>query len=220
MRKIGFGVIGLSILLTLSGCLGSASTEEKIYDVLEETVTLEKPFVDQQQDIASIEKREKEIFDEIISLTSDEMDEIKALAEEAIEGIEKREGFIATEKESMDESKKEFEKVSPLLEDVEDEKAKKEAKEVVKVMNDRYDGFEVLHTTYKETLGLEKELYTFLESEEAEMSDVTDTLIELNDNYEKVMEFNKTFNEYTSIYNEQKEAFYKATELNITFEEN
>ncbi len=220
MRKIVFLMIGFGILLAVSGCFGKTSTEEKIFDVLEETVTLEEPFVEQQEDITSLEKREKEIFDEITSLPSDEMDEIQALAQEAIEGIEKREDYIKTEKESMDASKEEFDKVPTLVEDVEDEKVKEEAENVVEAMNNRYEKFEMLHTTYKETLELEKELYTLLESEDSEMSDVTDQLIELNEKYEQVMEANELFNETTSQYNEQKETFYKATELNITFEEN
>src|SRR5699024_11092251 len=184
MRKIVFLMAGFGMLLAVTGCFGKSSTEEKIFDVLEETVTLEEPFVEQQEDITSLEEREKEIFDEITSLPSDEMDEIQGLAQEAIEGIEKREGYIKTEKESMDASQEEFDKVPSLVEDVEDEKVQEEAEKVVEMMNDRYEKFEKLHTTYKETLELEKELYTLLESEDSEMSDVTDQIIELNENYE------------------------------------
>lgn len=220
MRKLVLSITGVSILLVLSGCLGSASTEEKIYDVLEETVTLEKPFVEQQEDISTKEKREKEIFEEISLLTSDEMEDIKTLAQEAIEGIEDREGYIETEKESMDKSREEFKKVSPLIKDIEDEAVKKEAEGLVEVMNSRYEKFDELHTIYKETLGLEKDLYTLLESEDSEMTDVTDKIIDLNENYEMIMESNELFNEKTALYNDQKEAFYKATELNISFEEN
>lgn len=220
MRKMGFMIVGAGLLLALSGCFGKASIEEQIYDVLEETVTLEKPFVDQQEDIAVAEKREKEIFEEISSLSSDQMDEIQALAEDAFEAIEKREGYIQTEKESMDASKKEFEKIPSLVEDIEDDSVKEEAQGVVEAMNHRYEEFDVLHTSYKETLAMEKELYSLLKDEETEMSVVTDHLIDLNEHYEQVIEANKTFNEYTAQYNEQKQAFYKATELNITFEEN
>lgn len=220
MRNIGCIILGVGLLLALSGCFGKASTEEQIYDILEETVALEKPFVDQQENIAAAEKREKEIFEEISSLPSDQMDEIQALAEEAFEAIEKREGYIQAEKESMDASKKEFEKIPSLVEEIEDDTAKQEAQAVVEAMNLRYEEFDVLHTTYKETLAMEKELYSLLEAEDTEMSVVTDQLIDLNEHYEQVIESNKTFNEYTAQYNEQKQAFYKATELNITFEEN
>lgn len=220
MRKMGFIIVGAGILLALSGCFGKASTEEQIYDVLEETVTLEKPFVDQQEDIAAAEKREKEIFEEISSLSSDQMDEIQALAEEAFGEIEKREGYIQTEKESMDASKKEFEKIPSLIEDIEDDSVKEEAQAVVEAMNHRYEEFNVLHTTYKEALAMEKELYVLLKDEETEMSVVTEQLIDLNEHYEQVIESNKTFNDFTAQYNDQKQAFYKATELNITFEEN
>lgn len=220
MRKVIYGIVGVSMVLVLTGCFGKGSTEEQMYDALEETVNLEKPFVEQQDDIADLEGEERKIFEEVSSLTSDEMDEIQALVKEAIDGIEKREGYIETERESMDASKEEFEKFTSLIEDVEDDGVKEEAEKVVESMKDRYGKYDLLHEIYKETLDLEKDLYALLEDEDAEMTAVTDLLVELNENYEEIMETNGAFNESTSSYNEQKEAFYKATELNISFEEN
>lgn len=213
------GLLIVGVVIALSGCLGKTSAEEKVFDVLEETYALEKPFIDQQEAIASLEEEEKEIFEEISSLTSDEMDEIQSLASQAIEGIEKREEYIETERESMDDSQEEFEKIHSLIEEIEDEEAKKEAGQVVEVMEQRYGEYETLHDAYTTILQLEKELYTLFKSEDTEKTEITDTIIDLNEKYEEIMEINAVFNEYTALYNEQKQSFYNATELNVTFEE-
>ncbi len=219
MRKRLNGLLMIGVVVALSGCFGKTSPEEKVFDVLEETYTLEKPFIEQQDDIASLEKEEKEIFEEISSLPSDQMDEIQALAQQAIEGIEQREEYIKTERESMADSQEEFEKIYSLIEEIEDEEAKREVEQVVEIMEQRYEEYEELHRAYTNVLQLEKELYTLFENEETEKTEITDAIIHLNEMYEEIMEINATFNEYTAQYNEQKESFYKATELNVTFQE-
>lgn len=219
MHKFKYGLLIATVCIVLAGCSSGSSTEEKVFDVLEETYALEQPYVEQQAKIATLEQEEKEIFDEITALSSDQMEEIQALAQQAIVGIENREELIAVERESMTDSQEEFEKIHSLIDELEEEQAKETAKQVVETMNNRFNEYDALHTAYVAVLQMEKELYALFENEDTEKAQVTDTIIELNEKYEEIMALNQTFNEYTATYNEQKKTFYDTAELNVTFEE-
>src|SRR5699024_6899633 len=88
MNKKLLFFVTMTLLLFISAC--GKSTEEKIYEHLEEAVTLEEEFEKVQTEITELEKKERELYSTIIELGPDELDKIKETSKQAIETIEKR----------------------------------------------------------------------------------------------------------------------------------
>lgn len=210
--------LSISAIAVLSACSGS-SASEKIYDHLEEAVALEDGFEKQQDPIVALEKKEQDLYAQIIDLGMDDFDEIKDLSKQAIKSIDKRADKVEAEKESIEASKEEFEKTEDLMDDLDDEKAKETATEMYDVMMKRYKAYNTLNEAYTKSLKLEKELYTMLQKEDVEQEALTDHITKINDSYQAVLEANKQFNTYTTKYNELKKEFYKAADIEVEYED-
>ncbi|GGN58413.1 YkyA family protein [Oceanobacillus indicireducens] len=210
-------IFGL-LLIILSAC-SSESTEEKIHTHLEETVLLEQEFEAQQSEITELEKQEQEIYAKVIDLGMDDFEEITQLSQDAITIIEERGEKIDTERESIHGAKEEFQSIEALLEDLEEGDAQTKGEEMYQVMMERYDTYDELYEAYKESLNLETELYTLLQEEEVEQDELNEQIEKINEKYEQILTANDAFNELTVEYNNLKQDFYEAANMEVTFEE-
>lgn len=189
-----------------------------MYDHLEEAVSLENAFEEQQDDIVKLEKKEQELYSQIVDLSMEEFDKIKSIAGEAIGVIEKREDKIELEKDSIDASKEEFSKVKDLIGDLEDKKAKDKANKMYDIMMKRYDGYDKLNDAYTQSLKLEKELYTMLQKEDLKQETLTEHIKKINASYKKVLDANEQFNTLTEKYNKQKKEFYDVAKIEVKYD--
>lgn len=206
MKKYVFMI--LSSMLLLSGCINNETPEQQMYEVLEKVVTLEKPFVEQQETLVELEKQEKELYDKIMELGMKQHDEIIVLSDEAISLNEQRKERMEKERNSMIASEKEFITIQPIVEKIEETSLKKEAEQLYHTMLARYKSHESLYTYYMEGLRLDSELYTMFKNKELSLEEIEKQILKINDRYEKVLEENKTFNEQTEKFNQIKLAFY------------
>lgn len=212
-------IILLIGLLTLLAACSEATTSEKIYTHLEKAVTLEEAFEEQQNKIVELEKKEQELYSQIIDLNMDEFDKIKSTAKEAIKVIEERKDLISLEKESIEASKEEFKKVKGLIEELEKEDAKEKANEMYDVMMKRYEAYDKLNEAYTQSLKLEVDLYTMLQKEDLKQETLTAHIEKINETYKKVLEANDNFNSYTEKYNQLKKEFYQVAKIDVKYEE-
>ncbi len=222
LRKYRLGIISLFfcfLLIGLAGCQFGGSTEEKMYDHLEEAVALEDQFREQQEPLAKAEKKEHEIYDDIVALSMDEFDEVEKLSKEAEENTDKRLEYLKKEKESIDEAYKEFEEIKDLTEDLEGDAAKKDAKILIETMDKRYEAYEKLNKEYEEAVKQDKKLYSSLQDKELTLDQLQEQIKIVNDQYSKVSEHKEEFNKYTTEFNEAKKAFYQSAELDVNYTE-
>ncbi|CDQ40263.1 YkyA family protein [Virgibacillus salexigens] len=213
-------LIVISFLLFMMAACSSETTEEQIQGHLEEAVSLEKDFEEQQSKITELEKQEQELYSKIINLGMDEMDKIKELSGQAIDSIEKRSEAIKTEKASIEKAEEEFAETEDLIAEIEDEKLKETATSMTEVMQQRYETYHQLNDAYKNALALEKEMYNMLQKENLEQETLTQQINEINESYQKVIDLNNSFNEHTVDYNEQKKAFYEQAGMEVNYEKN
>ncbi|MFB1051577.1 YkyA family protein [Paraliobacillus sp. JSM ZJ581] len=211
------GVVGV-LILVLSAC-SSQTTTEKVYEHLEESVSLESEFVNQQEPLTKLEEEEQKNYNEISKLSMEEFDQINSLADQALDSIEERKEILETEKNSIDAAKEEFDKIDSLIEDLEDEKLKQAGEKMNQAMNDRYDAYMTLYKSYKKSLAHDQELYELFKKEDLEQDVLSKQIEKVNGQYEKVSEANDTFNEQTNIFNAKKRSFYKNSDLKISYEE-
>ncbi|WP_185819838.1 YkyA family protein [Salibacterium salarium] len=203
------------LLLGLSAC--GSSPAEKVYTHLEEAVALEDEFESQQEPIMELEQKEQELYEEMLSLGVEEMDEIKTLSQEAIGYAKERKEHLEKEKESIEAAFEEYKLGEEQLDNVEG--ANEEAEAVKKTMNNRYETYQELYKSYQTAIEKDIILYEAFTKEDLTIDDLQAEIDAVNEQYSIVVENRDQFNKYTDEYNQAKDAFYGQTDLEIDDEE-
>jgi hypothetical protein len=202
-------------LFLLSGCLNQKTTPEKMYEVMEEVVIAESAFEMQQDPLVNAEKKEKQLYDEIISLGMKEYGQIVKLTDQALLLVKEREKLMASESESIEKSKAKFEKLQPYIKELEEPVLKKAAMELFDVMMERYKLHDELQQSYSDALKLDKDLYQMFKNKDLSMDQLESQINQINEKYQQVYQINEKFNLNTKRYNELKLVFYKEAGFKI-----
>ncbi|UGB32505.1 YkyA family protein [Metabacillus sp. B2-18] len=213
LRKSNY-VLFIILLFLLSGCFGPAP-EEKIYTILEEAVTLEDSFKEQQQPLLELEKKEADLYNKIMDLGMKEFAQVVSLSNQALTSVEERESKIQMEYDSIMSSKDKFNEINEEIEKIKDETLLQSAQELKSAMEGRYKSYEKLYENYKKSISLDKELYSMLQKEDLEMEQLETQIDKVNKSYQSVMEQNNEFNKLTEQYNDLKIKFYEEANLNV-----
>ncbi|MFP7479249.1 YkyA family protein [Terribacillus saccharophilus] len=214
MRKLGLGILLMGSAVGLTAC-NNASPEEQVYNHLEETVSLESGYVEQQESLTDLEKKEQDLYNEILQLGTDELDQIKSKSQEAIDLIGQRKDALAKEKESLDEAEAEFKEVDPIINELESDDAKQKAQTLYDTMEKRYSAYDQLHEAYAKALEEDNALYEMFQQDDITQDELTSQIEKINAGYEKIKSANEEFNTQTEAFNEQKQQFYEAAGLNV-----
>ncbi|MEC0303789.1 YkyA family protein [Terribacillus saccharophilus] len=214
MRKLGLGILLMGSAVGLTAC-NNASPEEQVYNHLEETVSLESGYVEQQESLTDLEKKEQDLYNEILQLGTDELDQIKSKSQEAIDLIGQRKDALAKEKESLDEAKAEFEEVDSIIDELESDDAKQKAQTLYDTMEARYSAYDKLHEAYTKALDEDNTLYDMFQQDDITQDELTSQIEKINAGYEEIKTANEEFNSQTEAFNEQKQQFYEAAGLNV-----
>jgi chromosome segregation ATPase len=207
---------GVTFLLT--GCMGGSTPQEMVYDTLEDTVKKEEKLKETQEPLTKLEQEEQKLFDQAIGLSMKEIDEVRKLADQALENISEREALIKEEAAAMEEAEEAFKDAETSIEDIEDEKLKKEAEELSVLMNKRFKAHASMAESYLKSLTSDKELYEMLKKEDLTMEELQGQIEKINDNYKSTMEYNQTYNQLTEDVNSSKVSFYEKAEIEVNTE--
>ncbi|WP_249310299.1 YkyA family protein [Bacillus sp. FJAT-49736] len=205
MFRLLFLCIGMCVLL--AGC--GAKPEEKIYQILEETVSKEKGFQSQQSPLTKLESEETHIFEQIMGLGMKDYEKVVKLSDKALLNIKERKERMDKEQESMLASKNVFLKMQSIMPDLKDPSLKKEANELFNLMEKRYETHQKLYTSYMSGLEADQKLYELFQKQNVPINDLESQINATNESFSKVMDANKEFNKDTKTYNEKKLDFYK-----------
>ncbi|WP_162595900.1 YkyA family protein [Bacillus sp. CGMCC 1.16541] len=200
---------GALVTCMLTACSESSLPELDVYESFEEIVAEEKAFSSQQEPLTELEKKEKELYDEMISLGMKEQEQVKKVASRASKVVSEREKRIEKEKKSIDKSYYKSLELEAEIKKIEDQQVKKEARKLIILMNERYVAYENLYMFYKEGIELDKELYALFQNEGVTLDELEGQITEINNTYEKIINANEEFNRKTQEYNEKKQQFYK-----------
>ncbi|WP_082306854.1 YkyA family protein [Bacillus sp. FJAT-27245] len=210
-KKLLF-LLGAAIML-LTGCIGKESPESQLYEVMEKAVKAEKQFEAQQDPLIELETKEKAIFDKIMGLGLKEYSQISTLSDEALAIVAKRKEHIELERQSLEQSRQQFEKASAILDKIKKPELKKKAEFLYETMKERYEIHESLFKEYMNALEGDRKLYTSLKAKDVSLENLEGQVNKLNDTYSSILEANEKFNELTEKYNQEKLDFYKLAGL-------
>lgn len=197
----------------LTGCAAFQSPEEKIHFVLEEVVTKEKVFEEQQSPLVSLESTEQEIYKEIIESNGTDQQKISQLSNQALESVRKRKEHMNKEQKSLQEARQTFLKMEEFVMELENDDVKAQALELYDLMKERYETHEELYKSYQAGLELDQDLYQLFLQTDRSVDELEDKIKAVNKAYEQVFSANEKFNALTKRYNELKREFYLETGL-------
>lgn len=213
-KKYPFILIVFMLTVGLIGCSDKPNDPtEKMYTILENVVSKEKPFENQQDPLVALEKKEKNLYNQILKLGMKEYGQIVKLADEALASTEKRRELFETETASLKESENEFRKVADLKEDFDNPELGQLADELYQIMENRYRAHDELYRQYTKAINHDKELYGMFKNKDIPLEDLQNQVEKVNDAYQKVYTENEKFNKYTEQYNDKKLLFYKKAGL-------
>jgi cobalamin biosynthesis protein CbiD len=201
----------------LSGCGNSAT--ETIYQHLEKAVELEEPFVSQQQSLQEAEEKEYQLYEKMIALGTEEMDELSNLSDQALESVSEREQLMESEKESVEQSKEEFDQIQSAISDLDREDLQDLVNQLEEEMNARYSSYGELYDHYIAAIEEDRKLFTIIKDEELTMDSLQEQIDQVNQQYDLVHEKKEVFNQHTQSYNKLKRSFYEEAELDVHYEE-
>lgn len=207
-------LICITLVVILSGC--QASPEEKIYQILEVTVSKEKNFDKQQKPLMELESQEKKLFDKIINHGMKDKDLVISLSNEALENLEQRRERMKIEEAAIQSSKKEFKKIKVPIENIKHEKVKEKADNLFLLMEKRYEYHEKLFEAYNSGIDINIKLYQMFKQKDLSIETLQKQIELSNEAYSEVLKMNKKFNESTKKFNESKLNFYKEANIKIT----
>ncbi|MBU0904950.1 MAG: YkyA family protein [Planococcaceae bacterium] len=204
------GLIGLvlSSTIVLSGCTFGASAHEQLSEALSTVFEEEKGYRDAQKELASLEKKEQETFNEVMALTQEDTEKVKTLVSELNDSVEQRLALLEEEKQSMKNAEEKVSAVEDVASEVKDEKSKTSIKELDKALDDRYAAHDKVSTEYEALTEKQTVLYEMLLNEETKQEDLQKQVAEVNSQNEKVQEAIQTFNDSTIAINELKSNVY------------
>lgn len=206
VKKRHLAVILLASATLLSAC---GTPEEQIHKSLEETVVLEKDFEKQQKPLMKLEEEEKKLFDDIMQLGMKKFDEITSLSDKALANLDKREELLAKEEKAMSASKKEFDKIDNLIDKLKDDQLREKAKELQKLMIQRYESHELLVEAYKKVIKEDRKIYELMKDKELKLENLEAQIEAANKVQEEVLAASEEFNKFTEEFNEEKGKLYK-----------
>ncbi|WP_342493478.1 YkyA family protein [Bacillus sp. FSL W7-1346] len=208
--KAGATLAGICTLL-LAGCGGQNPLYE-MQDAMTKMSEKEASFEKEQGTLQSYEKKEQQLYKKMIQTTKDHTKTVSSLSDQALASAEKREEHLKTEKDSMDQSKKEFQSVKEFAGQIKDAEVKDKAEQTVKSIEKRYASYDQLYREYQKALKQDKHLYESLKRKDLGYAELKSKLKTVNRSYSKVRKESKKFNQYTDQLNEYKQALYKTAQ--------
>jgi hypothetical protein len=212
-----FRIILLCIvsIIVLTGCVNQQSAVEKMYNVLENVVKLEKEFEKQQEPLVLLEKQEKDLYNQIMAKGMKNHTEITKLSDEALTLVEQRRKHLQAEVDSLRSAEEEFKKIANIKEEISDSEQKQVADELYDLMMQRYKVHTELADIYLDALDMDQELYVMFKEEDISYEQLERLISDLNQLYVEISNLNERFNQYTTEYNEKKISFYKIAGFKI-----
>ncbi|MFD2704964.1 YkyA family protein [Salibacterium lacus] len=211
-RKKLYVCAAAAVFLVLNACGGNAA--EQAYTHLEEAASLENGFEEQQEPIMNLEEKEQQLYEDMLSLGTEDMEQIQSLSEEAVGLAEERKQLLEQEKESIESAYEEYQSAVEQMNQV--EQAQEEAQAVEKAMENRYNAYQDLYESYQKAVKQDIDLYQAFSNEDLAIDELQNRIDTVNQQYNAVVENRDAFNRYTDEYNQAKQDFYEAAELDIS----
>ncbi|SIT68221.1 YkyA family protein [Edaphobacillus lindanitolerans] len=210
--KQKIAVAALAAALLLSACSFGSSAQDRLAGAVTGIQDEEKPFLEAQEDMAGLEKKEFDLFKSMMELSKEDSEKLSAMVKEADESVGKRLSLL----DQGDESVANAEKKLSGLDDVktDDKNAEKAVGELKEAMESRYAAQNDYSSLYREAADLQKKLYGMLTDEKADFKEIQEQADQVNAKHSEVRAALSEFNQATERLNELKAKAFDVLDAN------
>src|SRR5690625_179031 len=145
--------------MSLISCQASDRTIESIDEHLTATVLIEEDFEEYQEKVNQLESEEHDIYNQLIALGNDQQEDVKELTNEAVQILDEKMAYIDLIKETLSESRSEFEKIESSMDQIKDENHFDFVDKMYETMINRYHSYDDVYEAYFDSVQLTSELY-------------------------------------------------------------
>ena len=197
MMKISKYVLVICSILLLVGCNFEESTEEKLSEILTEIYDLEADYRDVQEELAETESKEQVNFQQMMELTKDQKDELTTMVEDTATLLETRLGLVEKEAASINATSDVIKKINTLISETKEATEKENLKQMETSLQERISAYEEVTNNYTELAEMQKDLYSMLVDESADVTVIQERVQEVNTHNELVKQSVQKFNDAT-----------------------
>lgn len=208
MRILKIAVLLTLLIIGLIACSEKEMVINEVHHHLNEAVTIEVDFESYQNELNELEKKDTELYNLIVTLSDNDLEEQQRLINDAKEVLSKKKEILKMISEMIQESKKEFEQIEPLMDKLEESEHIEQVQKMYDAMMERYGAYNNLYDSYIVSIELTNELYDLILKKDAESSAIFTVIKNVNESYDVIQEMNELFNKYTITYNALKSEFY------------
>ena len=164
---------------------------KKYDDQVQKAMDQEKTVNQVSKKINELEEKKQKLFKKV---NDKDQSTRKKAAEDIVENVKQRQKEFEKEEKALDNSEKEFKQAKQYLEHVENKAKKKEVEQLDSAIKEKYKSHDAYAKAYKKALNKEKELFSYLNEDNATQSEVDGKSKDLSKAYK---EMNNKFNAYS-----------------------
>lgn len=210
--KLLTGLMIVSFLL-LSGCQHDRNQAESIYTELEKAARMEEPFADKQQELKETGGEEQDIYDQILDLDTEQVDELKQHIEDGQKNNQQQKQLLHEMNADLDKAYELATSTKSAAEDIKDSEQKSLATEAVELMEKRHKLFKRYYEQYEDVLKAYDQFYDQLQQKDRDVTQLDKKIKIINKHYNEMGKSQDQFNQCTKQYNKTKNNYYQIAGL-------
>ncbi|MBL7572932.1 YkyA family protein [Staphylococcus saccharolyticus] len=183
--------IVLTSTVLLAGCTIDKKEIKKYDDQVQKAFDQEKSVNSTSKKINKFEEDKQKLFKKV---NNKDQNIRKQAAKDIVSNVEKSQKEFKNEENALNNSEKEFKKAKQYMNHIENKAKKKEIKELDDAIKEKYTAHNAYAKAYKKALGKEKDLFTYLNEDNATQSEVDSKSKDLSSAYK---DMNKKFKTYS-----------------------
>jgi|SRR5690625_81924 len=208
MRIFKLSSLLMLLIVGLIACGEKEKAIDEVHHHLNEAVNIEADFEGYQNELNELEKKDTELYNQIVALSDNDHEEQEKFINDAKEVLNEKKEILKMINEMLHKSKEEFEQIEPLTDELEEEKHREQVQKMYDAMMERYGAYNELYDSYMVSIELTSELYEQLLKKDTESSAIFTVIKNVNESYDSIKEMNELFNKHTVTYNALKSEFY------------
>lgn len=203
----------LSLTAALTGC--GTPAQQHLFVAFEQTASAEQNVPAAFEQLKQLEQKDQTAYDNILSKGEQDSANVQTLITNTTESLAERQKALDDVKLQLEAAKKQLDDNVDKVDKLTEESLKQQAEKVITAYTKRYEVYQSLYTRYGELLNAEQAVYDTLKAEDTQLKSIQAAVATRNQVLHQVEELKEQFNQYSVEFNQEKQAFYTASGIEI-----
>lgn len=212
MNRFVLILIFLSVITCLTGCQPDRKQAMKIYEKLNESVTFEKKFTDNQKELDEYRQKIQQVYNELVSFHIDDTEKIKQKLEEANSYTKNQQKFLKDTEKNFQKAYEEVVNMEGDIKEIKDKDQKKQATKMLTLMKNRKKTIHSFFENYQDQLEVQATFYKQLKNGKFRFDKLDQQINMINEYDQKMEDIAHQFNQQTDQYYQVENKYYQMTD--------